>query len=79
MQIYWECRYNSIILDLGTRWRGVVSFMPLPFYPLENIPENIQDRSLDETLSKSGEAKNFNPAENRTPTAQPIARLITYT
>jgi hypothetical protein len=28
----WRCR--STFLDLGTRWRWVVSFMPLLFYPL---------------------------------------------
>jgi hypothetical protein len=30
-----EWRYSSTILDLGTRWKGVVSFMPLPLYPRE--------------------------------------------
>jgi hypothetical protein len=28
-----EWRYSSIILDLGTRWRWVVSFTSLPLYP----------------------------------------------
>jgi hypothetical protein len=28
-----EWRYSSIILDLGTRWRWGISFMPLPLYP----------------------------------------------
>jgi hypothetical protein len=28
-----ECWYNFIILDLGTSWRWVVSFTPLPLYP----------------------------------------------
>jgi hypothetical protein len=28
-----EWRYSSTILDLGTRWRWVVSFMPWPLYP----------------------------------------------
>jgi hypothetical protein len=30
-----ECRYNATILDLGTRWRLVVSFMLRPFNPRE--------------------------------------------
>jgi hypothetical protein len=28
-----ERRYSSAILDLGTRWRYVVSFTPWPLYP----------------------------------------------
>jgi hypothetical protein len=28
-----EWRYSSIILDLGTRWRGVVSFTARPLFP----------------------------------------------
>jgi hypothetical protein len=27
-----ECRYSSTILELGNRWRKVVSFMPQPLY-----------------------------------------------
>jgi hypothetical protein len=30
MKKYGERRYNSVILDLGTRWRLVVSFTPFP-------------------------------------------------
>jgi hypothetical protein len=33
-----EWRYSSIILNLGTRWRWVVSFMPLSLYNREWIP-----------------------------------------
>jgi hypothetical protein len=28
----WEWMYSSTILDLGTRWRCVVSFTPQPLY-----------------------------------------------
>jgi hypothetical protein len=31
-------RYSSIILDLSTRWRLVISFKPLPLYPEEMAP-----------------------------------------
>jgi hypothetical protein len=31
-----EWRYNSTIFDLGTRWRGAVSFTHLPLYPRGN-------------------------------------------
>jgi hypothetical protein len=33
-----EWRYSSTILDLGTRWRYVVSFTPRPLYPREITP-----------------------------------------
>jgi hypothetical protein len=33
-----EWRYSSTILDLSTRWRWVVSFMPWPLYPREIAP-----------------------------------------
>jgi hypothetical protein len=28
-----QWRYSSTSLDLGTRWRGVTSYKPLPLYP----------------------------------------------
>jgi hypothetical protein len=31
-------RYSSTILDLGTRWRWVFSFTPLPLYPWGKSP-----------------------------------------
>jgi hypothetical protein len=34
-----EWNYNSTILDLGTRWRWVVSFKPRPLYPWKNDPD----------------------------------------
>jgi hypothetical protein len=33
-----EWRYSSTILDLGTRWKWVVSFTPRPLYPLGKDP-----------------------------------------
>jgi hypothetical protein len=32
-----EWMYSSTILDLGTRWRSVVSFTPQPLYPWEIV------------------------------------------
>jgi hypothetical protein len=43
-----EWRYSSTILDLGTRWRWVVCFTPLPVYlryPLERRQGGPQSRS----------------------------------
>jgi hypothetical protein len=39
-----EPRYISIFLDLGTRWRWVVSYTPLPLYPRRNSPQYPLDR-----------------------------------
>jgi hypothetical protein len=36
MKTYAEWSYNYAILDLGTRWKWVVSFTPLPLYRQEN-------------------------------------------
>jgi hypothetical protein len=33
METYGEGSYSSTILNLGTRWRGVVSFIPRVRYP----------------------------------------------
>jgi hypothetical protein len=44
-----ELRYSSTILDLGTRWRWVVSFMPRPLYPRYPL-----DRRLGGPKSRSG-------------------------
>jgi hypothetical protein len=35
IRMYGEWSYSSIILELGIRWRRVVSFTPLPLYPGE--------------------------------------------
>jgi hypothetical protein len=58
------------ILDLGTRWRWVVSFTPRPLYPQGKSPYNLLDRRLGGPLSRSGrdgEEKNSQPPSgNRT-------------
>jgi hypothetical protein len=50
------------ILDLGTRWRWVVIFIPRPLYPQGNSPWYPLDRRLGGPQSRSGrggEEKNF--------------------
>jgi hypothetical protein len=50
---YGECRYGFSILDLGSWWRWVMSFTPLPLYPhgkclwyaLGRRPNGLQSRS----------------------------------
>jgi hypothetical protein len=74
MKIYMgEWRYSSTIINLGTRWRLVVSFTPLPLYPLDRL-----DTRLDGSQSRSarhGEEKNLAPARNRTPAIQLLYQL----
>jgi hypothetical protein len=47
------CIYPNF-LDLGTRWRLVVSFTPRPLYPWGKSPWYPMDRRLDGTQSLSG-------------------------
>lgn len=42
--IMMKWRHSSIILNLGTRWRWVVSFIPLPPYSRGNSPQYTLDR-----------------------------------
>jgi hypothetical protein len=61
----WEWMYNFIFLDLGTRWRWVVSFTPrqlYPQYPLERRLGRPQSRS-----GRRGEEKILDPIGIRTP------------
>jgi hypothetical protein len=38
METYREWRYSSIIINLGTRWRWMVSFTPPAVLPQEKAP-----------------------------------------
>jgi hypothetical protein len=49
-----EWRYSSTILDLGTRWRRVVSFTSRPLYPRGKRPQYPLDRKLVGPQSWSG-------------------------
>jgi hypothetical protein len=64
--------YNSTILDLGTRWRWVVSFMPQG-----NTPQYSFNRRLDGPQSQSGPfgvKKNLFPCQESS-SSQPAYRL----
>jgi hypothetical protein len=41
-----EWRYSFVFLDLGTRWRWVVSFTPRPLYSHRKRPQYRLDRRL---------------------------------
>jgi hypothetical protein len=75
-----ELTYSSIILDLGTRWRWVVTFTPRPHFPRGKIPRYSLDRRLGGPQSRSGRCggeRNLALAGNRTPAVQPVARRCT--
>jgi hypothetical protein len=48
-----EWRYSSIILDLSTRWKGVVRFRPRPPYPVIK-PRYLFDGRLGDPQSRFG-------------------------
>jgi hypothetical protein len=72
----WRC--SSTILDLGTRWRWVVSLTPRPLYPRYPLDRRLggpQSRS-----GRSGEEKNLLPLpeiEPRLSSPVPVA-VLTY-
>jgi hypothetical protein len=49
-----EWRYSSIIPDLGTRWRWVVSFTSQPLWPRGKCPRYPLDRRLGGPQNRSG-------------------------
>jgi hypothetical protein len=70
MKTYGKWRYSSTILDLGTSWRWVVSFTPLPLYPRGKSPLYTLDMRLRGPHSRSGrrgEEKILDPTGTRTP------------
>jgi hypothetical protein len=55
MKAYWGSGGTAPrILDLGTRWRCVVSFKPRPFYPPGKSPWYTLDRRLGGPQSQPG-------------------------
>jgi hypothetical protein len=70
-----EWRYSSAFLDLGTKWRGVVSFTPRPLYPRGKNPLHPLHRRLSGPQSRTGrcgEEKNLTPTENQTLAVQAV-------
>jgi hypothetical protein len=65
MKTYWGSgSIVPLILDLGTRWRQVVSFMPRLPYPQGKSPWYLLDSRLGGPQSRSGhggEEKNSQP------------------
>jgi hypothetical protein len=49
----WKWRYSTIILDLNTRWKWVVSFTPWLHYLWQKSPQKPLDMKLGGSQSKS--------------------------
>jgi len=66
MKVYWGSEgIVPCILDLGVRWRWVVSFTSRPLYPQGNSPWHPLDRrlgGLQIRSGRSGEEKNSQPS-----------------
>jgi hypothetical protein len=82
MKAYWESgSIASRILDLGTRWRWVVSFTPRPLYHQGKSPWYPLDRRLGGPQSRSGrgdEEKNSQPLSRlELPIIHPVAQRYT--
>jgi hypothetical protein len=83
MKAYWGSGGIAPHIDLGTRWRWVVSYTPWPLYPQGKSPWYPFDRRLGGPQSRSGrsgEEKNYQPppeSNPRTPIVQPVAQRYT--
>jgi hypothetical protein len=82
MKAYWGSEgIAPLILDLGTRWRWVVSFTTRLLYPQGNSPRYPLDRRLGRPQSRSGrggEQKNSQPLTGlEPPIIQPTAQRYT--
>jgi hypothetical protein len=80
MKTYWGSEgVAPCILDLDTRWRRVVSFMPRPLYPQGKSSRYPLDRRLGESQSSSGHGgeeencQSFRELNPTTPIGQPVA------
>jgi hypothetical protein len=79
MKAYWGSGgIAPLILDLGTRWRWVVSFTPRPLYPQGKSPWYPLNRRLGGPQSRSrrgGEEKNSQPLPGlEHPIIQPVSQ-----
>jgi hypothetical protein len=67
MKTYGGVKVYSTILELGTRWRRMISLTPLPLYPRERDPQRPLDRGLvgfQNRYGRYGEEKNHAHAGN---------------
>jgi hypothetical protein len=75
-----EWSYSSTILDLGSRWRWVVSFTPRPIYLRGNSFQYSLNRRIlgpRSAMDAVEKIKSLAPVGNRTLAVQPIVRRCT--
>jgi hypothetical protein len=74
--MYGEWRYISTILDLGIRWRWIISFILWPLCPQGKRPQYpLNKLSGPQNQSRRyGEEKNLATAGNWNPAVQPLTR-----
>jgi hypothetical protein len=82
MKTYWESGGTAPhILNLGTRWRWVVSFTPRPLYPQGKSPQYPLDRRLGGLQSRSGRGVKEKNSQSlpvlERPIIQPVAQRYT--
>jgi hypothetical protein len=81
MKAYWGCR--GVALDLGTRWRWVVSFTPRSLYPPRKIPSIhwiggwVGPRAVLDAVVKRKIPIPLQESNPRTLIVQPIAQRCT--
>jgi hypothetical protein len=84
MKTYWGSGgIAPRILDVGTRWRCVVSFTPRPLYPMERalgahwIGGWVDPRAVLDTVVKRKIPRPRRESNPRTPIVQPVAQRYT--
>jgi hypothetical protein len=82
MKAYWRSGGTALrILDFGTRWRRVVSFMPRPLYPQVKRPWYELNKRLSGPQSRSGRGDEEKTSKSlpgiQTPVIQPVAQRYT--
>jgi hypothetical protein len=68
--------YSATTLDLGARWRWVVSLRARPLYPQYPLDRRLGGPQF--RFGRCGEEKNLASVGIRTPAVQGVARLYTH-
>jgi hypothetical protein len=79
IKAYWESGgIAPRIIDLGTRWRRVVSFTPRPLYPQGKSPWYPLDRRMGGSQSRSGRGGEETGSQPLSGLESPIIQLVAH-